>query len=307
MFVWSKRQALALLRSQPPHQRTGSFGSLSPEELQENPRRLDPEEATDRSFPGALEAHRPFGWAPSADRDARVELGEFSSEDDGEKSEIIWEHMLDLGAGDGYVTQILASHARHVHVTEASSIMRRRLRDRGYTVLDTWNWAEERPDVHYDVISCLNLLDRCDIPRSLLATISSKIAPGGTLVVALVLPFTPYVEFGSADHLPSEDLGVTGSTIEEQVVSLGQDVFPSLGLQVQSWTRLPYLCEGDLDQAFYWLSDIIFVLKREEPDGSDVAAADGDSSPGAMAEDESLLAQDTFHDTVEDFERKSEL
>ncbi|KAG7169293.1 Methyltransferase-like protein 9-like 4 [Homarus americanus] len=62
--------------------------------------------------------------------------------------------------------------------------------------------------------------------------------------------------------MPSEELGVTGTAIEEQVNSLATDVFPSLGYKLERWSRLPYLCEGDLDQAFYWLSDVVMVFSK---------------------------------------------
>lgn len=49
----------------------------------------------------------------------------------------------------------------------------------------------------YDVISCLNLLDRCDHPLALLRDIKRSLVPGtGRLVLAVVLPFQPYVEIG---------------------------------------------------------------------------------------------------------------
>lgn len=51
--------------------------------------------------------------------------------------------------------------------------------------------------VKYDLISCLNLLDRCDKPLSLLADIKAALKPGtGRVLVAVVIPFKPYVEFG---------------------------------------------------------------------------------------------------------------
>ena len=49
----------------------------------------------------------------------------------------------------------------------------------------------------FDVISCLNLLDRCDQPGSLLHKIKDVLVPDtGRLIVATVLPFKPYVESG---------------------------------------------------------------------------------------------------------------
>lgn len=49
----------------------------------------------------------------------------------------------------------------------------------------------------YDVISCLNLLDRCDQPLTVLKDIRSVLEPTrGRVILALVLPFHPYVENG---------------------------------------------------------------------------------------------------------------
>ena len=49
----------------------------------------------------------------------------------------------------------------------------------------------------FDTVTCLNLLDRCDRPLDLLKSIRGKLKPGhGRLLVALVLPLNPYVEFG---------------------------------------------------------------------------------------------------------------
>lgn len=52
----------------------------------------------------------------------------------------------------------------------------------------------------YDVISCLNLLDRCDDPLLLLRDIRRSLVPlTGRLILAVVLPFQPYVEVGESD------------------------------------------------------------------------------------------------------------
>ena len=41
--------------------------------------------------------------------------------------------LLDLGAGDGTVTQRMANHFKRVFVTESSSSMRMRLAQKGFT------------------------------------------------------------------------------------------------------------------------------------------------------------------------------
>lgn len=58
--------------------------------------------------------------------------------------------------------------------------------------VETWTGA----GIKFDVITCLNLLDRCDRPLSLLHELKASLSPGGRVVVALVLPFSPYVEIG---------------------------------------------------------------------------------------------------------------
>ena len=57
-------------------------------------------------------------------------------------------------------------------------------------------WHSEQRRHYYDVIGCLNLLDRCDRPLTLLRHVRASLRPGsGRAVVAVVLPYKPYVEF----------------------------------------------------------------------------------------------------------------
>ena len=60
---------------------------------------------------------------------------------------------------------------------------------------------------------------------------------------------------------PSELITVNGSSWEDQVHSLVEDVFEPSGFAVELFTRVPYLCEGDLYREFYFLNDALFVLK----------------------------------------------
>lgn len=129
-------------------------------------------------------------------------------------------------------------------------------------VLDVERWHQEAGP--YNVILCLNLLDRCDRPNTLLRRLRTSLAPGGRLVVALVLPFSPYVEVGErGNHKPSEYLPVRGNGLEIQIASLIDRVFAPVGLRCLVWSKLPYLCEGDLGQSYYFLDDVIFVLEAQ--------------------------------------------
>ncbi len=47
----------------------------------------------------------------------------------------------------------------------------------------------------------------------------------------------------------------------QQITILIEQVFRPLGFELEKFTRLPYLCEGNLSQSFYYLIDYLFALK----------------------------------------------
>ncbi len=152
----------------------------------------------------------------------------------------------------------------------------------------------------FDVISCLNLLDRCDKPYTLLKQIKNAIVQNGLLVVALVLPFNPFVEYNK-DNKPLENLLDRQSFANEyllenlyrknlteqpeqcilsknnsnerfecakkmnrtnyQISYLIENVFRPIGFELVKFSRVPYLCEGNLLQSYYFMNDYIFVFK----------------------------------------------
>ena len=66
--------------------------------------------------------------------------------------------LLDIGAGDGGVTEKLAPLFDTVEVSEANLAMRMRLALSGWKVHNLSSWLE--PSEKYDTIACLNVLDR---------------------------------------------------------------------------------------------------------------------------------------------------
>ena len=64
-----------------------------------------------------------------------------------------------------------------------------------------------------------------------------------------------------SDHKPSEYVHISGTSFEEQTRELAANLLEPAGFTVERLTRLPYLCEGDLQRSFYVLDDAIFVLK----------------------------------------------
>eukprot|EP00794_Sanderia_malayensis_P019068 gene19068-20983_t len=165
--------------------------------------------------------------------------------------------LLDLGAGDGAITKTMAKYFKTVFVTETSPSMRMRLSQRGYTVLDIDKWQERQ----YDVISVLNLLDRIDDPGKLINDVKLSLKPDGTLIVAIVLPYDPHVETGTKFVVPDAKLPVQGRTVEQQIKSLVENVFQPAGFVVNKFTKLPYLCEGDLYNDYFILFDFVFILE----------------------------------------------
>ncbi|GMR33313.1 hypothetical protein PMAYCL1PPCAC_03508 [Pristionchus mayeri] len=170
--------------------------------------------------------------------------------------------LLDLGSGDGGVTAHLAALFDEVHVTEMSTMMQWRLRQRGFVVVDpnAWDQTHER----YSLISALNLLDRHFSPRLLLSQLHKKAFDSGCdVLLSLVLPIKPYVEFhpNGTSIRPDQYLAVAGHTLEEQVSSLVDGEFRQSGFEVVKWSKLPYLCEGDLHKPYYRLDDVLFRLR----------------------------------------------
>jgi SAM-dependent methyltransferase len=182
--------------------------------------------------------------------------------------------LIDLGAGDGNPTDYLRPFYKDTYATEASWAMRDILIEKGVNVLDIDDWdVEENMQRTYDTIACLNLLDRCEEPLSILRRIRKALKPGGTLLVALVLPFNPYVEWNS-NHQPLEKLlepspetsqdNEDSKFIFEKQIPLLVNTLQNEGFSVNAWTRVPYLCEGDMGQSLYVLSDAVFLCTLNE-------------------------------------------
>ncbi|KAJ6645450.1 Protein-L-histidine N-pros-methyltransferase [Pseudolycoriella hygida] len=176
--------------------------------------------------------------------------------------------ILDIGAGDGEVTSRLAKSVIHmgsnimlkVYATEYSWTMRDRLQKKKFTVIDR---LQNVSNVH--LISCLNVLDRCADPHQIMTDIYNALHPNGRAIVALVLPYSHYVESNSS-HLPIKPLlphwpQQSRSFEDEATVFFEQ--LELMGFNIEAWTKAPYLCEGDLRQSFYWLIDVVVVLSKK--------------------------------------------
>lgn len=179
--------------------------------------------------------------------------------------------LLDIGAGDGNVTAVLARHFREVTATEVSVPMCARLRERGFRVFNAPFLREDAgfPAAQcagtFDVVSMLNLLDRCDQPAEMLAAARRLLAPGGRLLIAVVLPFGEFVEEGTVRRRPHGALPMRGArcsdgaSFEASLNALVQRALAPAGFRVRSVSKVPYLCRGDMRRPYYVLSDAIVV------------------------------------------------
>ena len=120
----------------------------------------------------------------------------------------------------------------------------------------------QKTGFQYDVISCLNLLDHCVQPLTLLKGIRSVLeTTQGTVIFALVLLFHSYVEnVGGKCEKLSEILEIKGQHWEEQVNSL-PEAFRKAGFAIEVFTRLPCLCEGNMYNYYYVLYIVVFFLR----------------------------------------------
>eukprot|EP00931_Biecheleriopsis_adriatica_P019781 TRINITY_DN13389_c0_g1_i2.p1 TRINITY_DN13389_c0_g1~~TRINITY_DN13389_c0_g1_i2.p1 ORF type:complete len:407 (+),score=56.87 TRINITY_DN13389_c0_g1_i2:34-1254(+) len=190
--------------------------------------------------------------------------------------------MLDIGAGNGVVTDIFSSAlgqaAAQVTAVETSSPLRRALLAKGYQAISS---LEELPKPgKFDVITLLNVLDRCDAPDDLLKAALDRLSVDGLLFVATVLPFCDKVHEGKVGKIghgraPRKPLRVLSAgrckkqnpPFELAASAFAAAAFDRHGLEVIAWTRLPYLCSGDKNKAWYSLTNALFLL-RHIPEGA---------------------------------------
>lgn len=168
---------------------------------------------------------------------------------------------LDIGAGRGDATGELASLFDGTVVTETSRAMAGRLRKQGFECIEGDISAHRDLAARFDVVSLLNVLDRCEKPLSLLATARQALKPGGHLVIALVLPYSPFVYDGGHARAPRERLPIVSAEWELAAAEFMLNALLPLGLEIVTFSRAPYLSGGDAERPLYELDDLIVVCR----------------------------------------------
>ncbi|XP_037945394.1 methyltransferase-like protein 9 isoform X2 [Teleopsis dalmanni] len=179
-------------------------------------------------------------------------------------------NILDVGAGDGEISIRLLNSVKsllqcakvNVYATETSWAMRQRLKKRDFEVVENIKSVQQ-----VELISCLNVLDRCIDPFEILQDMYNALAPSGHIILALVLPYMHYVEINSS-HLPIRPLMSHWPEKSKQFsfeaeAKMFFELLENIGFKIDAWTKAPYLCEGDLHQSFYWLIDLVVVISKK--------------------------------------------
>lgn len=170
---------------------------------------------------------------------------------------------LDVGAGAGHVTSKISPLFDETVTTETSRVMARKLRRRGFRCFESDVAETGAPEPSYDVITCLNVLDRCPRPKSLLAAIRRALAPGGRLVLAVPLPLSAFFYDGPTSRDQRERLEVSGAGWERSAALLVENVLDPAGFTIETISRVPYLCRGDSQQRLYVLDDVVLMCKEK--------------------------------------------
>ncbi|KAF1333173.1 Lariat debranching enzyme b, partial [Globisporangium splendens] len=159
--------------------------------------------------------------------------------------------LLDIGAGDGNVTESIASLVDQVTSTEVSGPMVKSLNSRGFNCVQTADLDHEfvQGRQPYNVISLMNVLDRADKPLTMLKQIRSMLHPeNGLFLLAVVLPFSAFVEVGTKRVAPTERLPMRGgrcqegASFEAAANVLLKNVLQPAGFKLVQFSRMRFSC-----------------------------------------------------------------
>lgn len=180
--------------------------------------------------------------------------------------------LLDIGAGDGSITDRFRRLFFGTFCTEASRYMKRILSSKKYTLLDSDLTSLNAVQHSFDAIFCFNVLDRCSKPLTLLKSMRHLLSDSDAFIVlAIVFPWCPFVEIDNKHQKPEEDLThmkgyrcVDGASFEASLSQFLEKYIFTNGFRLVSWSKVPYISKGDYAAAFYTLEDAILVLKKKE-------------------------------------------
>ena len=178
--------------------------------------------------------------------------------------------LLDIGAGDGHVTRELAQSFDAVHCVQRSRFMRSRLKKRGFVAHDPsvigGNPAkilDENPAA-FQVVALLNVIDRCPNPHELIEEAKACLSSDGRILVSTPLPLRPFYYDGPRTLDQLSPIPTSEGSFETCLQALSTDFLEAHGLQIERFSRAPYLSGGDEYCDFYNLDAAILLLRRTD-------------------------------------------
>lgn len=173
--------------------------------------------------------------------------------------------LLDIGAGQGFVTEKARRLFSRIVATEVAPSLVERLRERGFEAYEADLATEEAPfpDEGFEVVSVLNVIDRCDRPYDLIARAAEHLRPGGLLILADPLPFSQQVRGIGLPGTPAQALPrAEGGSWEEHLSRFIEDALLPLGLRIRRVSRLPYLSKNSAERPIVAHDDFLVVCER---------------------------------------------
>ncbi|CAJ1444730.1 unnamed protein product [Effrenium voratum] len=179
--------------------------------------------------------------------------------------------VLDVGAGDGCVTEQLRKLKAEVVALETSRGMAWRLRRlKNFEAHCGDLAAGALPGRSFELVCLLNVLDRCSQPQALLAAAREK-AP--LLLLATPLPFQasyfgPETSWTGEVPEPLGDSDAWPGDWAGDALRLLRAVLPQSGWRPLAVSRVPYLTGGDEEGAVE-LDDLVVLAERIVFSGAD--------------------------------------
>jgi hypothetical protein len=98
----------------------------------------------------------------------------------------------------------------------------------------------------------------------MLAHLRDALLADGRLVLSLPLPLRPHVQRAGHTVDPEEPLPLSAGTWEASATRIAQQLIAPAGLRVDTLSRVPYVCRGDLTARLYVLDTALFVCERAD-------------------------------------------
>jgi SAM-dependent methyltransferase len=172
--------------------------------------------------------------------------------------------LLDIGAGQGFVTMNAKPIFKKIVTTETSIGVAIRLWFRGFVckLRDVARFPRMFRPKSFDVVSILNVIDRSDRPISLLENARNFLKDDGYMIIATPLPIHQVVWTTKANPVQEHFNLSFNSSFEESLNELCEKVLIPHGLVPTMIGKLPYISKPNYITNLDPYEDAIIVCKK---------------------------------------------